>query len=98
MTTDKQIKTLQSLDRRKIRYRLFRIREGHLGPFDEGLKNFIEKQFTHGETWQNFTFYWDVSPTNPLKVIRQYDWVSEGGSIDIATLILEPPGFTKQEI
>jgi len=87
--------------RRKIRYRIFRIREGK-EQYDKGLKAWFELQFTEDMNWGNFTFDWDVSPSDPLKVITPMEWVSSGG--DLVTLPgskvrnCDPPAFTRQEI
>jgi len=85
--------------RRKIRYRLFRIRDG--GPLavehDLGLKAWIELQFKPSMNWKGFTFSWDVSPSEPLKVITPFQWLSDGGEIDEDTGLLIPSGFTNQE-
>lgn len=85
--------------RRRIRYRLFRIRDGGNVAFehDKGLKAWIELQFRPGMFWNTFTFEWDVSPSAPLKVISQFEWFSEGGEVDRETGLLKPTGFTKQE-
>ena len=84
--------------RRKIRYRLFRIREGKK-EFDKGLKKWMELQFSEGMTWANFTFIWDVSSTDPLKVISPFEW--DGQMImDPSTKkkMCDPSAFTNQEM
>lgn len=64
---------LTTVPRRTIRYRLFRIREGFLED-DPKLKDLIEKQFSPGMTWKNFTLDWDVHPFNALQVINEDEW------------------------
>jgi hypothetical protein len=89
-----------SVLRKHVRYRLFRIREGK-EEYDGGLKKFIENQFQPGMNWKNFTFEWDVSPNEPLKVITPFDWIKEGGRIvqlDSRNQICQPTAFTKQEM
>lgn len=85
--------------RRGIRYRLFRIRDGGdiAKEHDKGLKSWIEFQFKPGMIWDEFTFTWDVSPSEPLKVISPFEWLAEGGGIDPETGLCVPSGFTKQE-
>lgn len=84
--------------RKQIRYRLFRIRENK-PEYDLGLKKWIELQFTQGMTWENFTFMWDVSATDPLKVVEQMEW--DGQIVfDKAAgkKFCDPPAFTHQGI
>jgi hypothetical protein len=89
------------VERRQIRYRLFRIREGGrvADAHDKGLKAFIAKQFQPGMTWDNFTFEWDIAPNDPLKVIPRtitnYEWLDMGGAFDGADKKV-PPAFTRQ--
>lgn len=84
--------------RRGIRYRLFRIRDGGAiaEEHDKGLKAWIELQFKPGMVWEGFTFTWDVSPSEPLKVITPFEWQSSGGKIDPETNLCVPSGFTNQ--
>ena len=86
--------------RRGIRYRLFRIRDGGeiAKEHDWGLKSWIEMQFKPGMVWRDFTFTWDVSPSEPLKVITPFEWLAEGGKIDQETNLCVPSGFTNQEM
>ena len=82
--------------RREIRYRLFRIREGK-SEYDKGLKKWIELQFREGMTWANFTFIWDVSAIEPLKLIEAMEW--DGRMVfDVGSKkkICDPPAFTNQ--
>ena len=83
------------IPRRLVRYRLFRIREGNDEVIDD-LKQHIEEQFQIGMNWNNFTFVWDVSPNDPLKVIRDDQWRDEGGRHDPITGKKYPPAFTHQ--
>ena len=85
----------QSTNRRNIRYRLFRIREDN-DPVNDDLKSYIESQFEFGMTWKTFTFTWDVSPQDPLKVITEDMWDDERGGYDPVTGVKSPPGFTHQ--
>jgi hypothetical protein len=93
--------------RRVIRNRIFRIRAGN-DEYDKGLKSFLQKQLTPDMSFDTFTFTWDVSPREPLKVISPYEWISEGGTFEIVNVqgddgiirqqkICDPTAFTKQE-
>lgn len=81
------------LQRRQIRYSLFRIRSGNLEDREE-LKTYIESQFSQDMNWQNFTFDWDVGVTNPLKVITKLQWFENGGKFGVFGF--DPPAFTGQ--
>ena len=81
--------------RKNIRYRIFRIREGN-DPVQDDLKMFIESQFQFGMSWKTFSYVWDVSPTDPLKVITEDQWDEEGGGYDVMTGIKSPSAFTHQ--
>jgi hypothetical protein len=94
------------LMRRNIRYRLFRIRDGRT-EFDNGLRKLVESQLEGRDSIKDFTFTWDVSPSDPLKVINMFEWESEGGKFDrIMELcddgisrekrVCRPPAFTRQ--
>lgn len=91
----------KSILRRDIRYHLFRIRDGiDLSKYDEykdyiDLKQIIESQFSPNMDWENFTFEWDVSSIDPLKVITSFEW---DGKIDKFLNKCDPPAFTKQTI
>lgn len=89
-------KNLPTVSRRQIRYRLFMIRQGK-DTITDDLKSHIESQFQIGMSWKNFTFLWDVSPNDPLKVIREDQWKDEGGSYDGITGKKYPSAFTHQE-
>lgn len=94
--------------RRHIRNRLFHLRKGENEPeYDSGLRKWMELQFRPGMTWENFTFEWDVSPTEPLKVISIHEWVAAGGLLeqykersekgyDVMQTRCTPTAFTKQ--
>ena len=56
-------------ERRKVRYRLMRIRNQN-DDTDDGLKERIEAQFGKGMAWEGFTETWDVGQKNPYKVVR----------------------------
>lgn len=92
-----------TIQRRQLRYRLFRIREGK-EEFDNGLKSFIEKQFRPGMSWKNFTFEWDIAPKEPMKVISPFEWQQHGGHVRAALdpttgrPICDPSAFTHQEL
>jgi hypothetical protein len=87
--------------RRKIRYRLFRIRDGQK-EYDNGLKAWIEMQFSEDMSWGNFTFEWDVAAAEPLKVITAMEWLTTGGTLvfepGTKTKACDPAAFTKQEM
>lgn len=101
-------KSLRHL-RRRIRYRLFRIREGtRAEEFDLGLKKTIEMQFSPDMSWKTFTFNWDVAPFDPLVVITPFEWESRGGKFEMQMVmckdgvvrpekVCDPSAFTKQE-
>lgn len=84
--------------RKQIRYRMFRIRENK-SEYDLGLKKWMELQFTSGMNWENFTFTWDVSANDPLKVVEQLEW---DGQIVFDKMagkkFCDPPAFTHQGI
>jgi len=87
--------------RRGLRYKLFRIREGKWkdDPELEGLKELYEAQFQEGWTMNDFTFEWDVSSIDPLKVITYFEW--DGDVIEISAgtgKFCDPAAFTKQEM
>ncbi len=84
-----------NLSRRKIRYRIFRIRENKDEIKDDDFKAFIQSQFKKGHNWNNFTFDWDVGVNDPLKVISRDMWFDEGGAIDKDGNLI-PAGFTGQ--
>jgi hypothetical protein len=93
---------LPVLERRRVRYIMFRIREGVENEMDRDLRvhaaairqHFDQELEEAGFVWRNFTFEWDVSATNPYKVIKRdlRVWVEEGGSF-----IGRPPGMTRED-
>ena len=110
---DAQIKEVQLRNktrafRRKLRYKLFRIREGKWQDNSElqALKSWYELQFRQGWSFRDFTFEWDISAIDPLKVISPYEW--DGDLIKQTERIVEgtniigkfcdPTAFTKQEM
>jgi len=93
--------------RRRIRNRLFRIRQGRK-EFDNGLKKMIESQFEPDMNWKTYTFNWDVAPIDPLKIISPFEWESNGGTFEDVMVqgddgvirkqrICSPTAFTHQE-
>lgn len=84
--------------RKQIRYRIFRIRENKT-EYDMGLKKWFELQFAVGMTWENFSYTWDVSAKDPLKVIDAIEWDGQV-ILDKATgkRFCDPPAFTNQGI
>ena len=84
----------RNLARRHIRYRLFRIRRGD-DEVQDDLKEYIQRQFVGEMSWSTFTFNWDVSPGDPLKVIKEDQWADEGGGHDV-TGAYNPTAFTRQ--
>jgi hypothetical protein len=93
-------------ERRHIRNKLFHIQTGTEDV--PGLQKWMELQFKPGWAWKDFTFEWDVSPREPLKVVSIHEWVAEGGVLEYYTERLEngipsqrtrctPTAFTRQE-
>lgn len=86
--------------RRKIRYKIFRIREGKWQTDRElaALKAWfdIQNKDIRSYTWDNFTFTWDVSFLEPLKVISPMEW---DGRIEKTAhgTFCDPAAFTEQE-
>ena len=96
-----------SILRRQIRYRIFRIRDGR-DEFDNGLRKLFEAQLEGRTTFDQFTFAWDVSPTDPLKMVSPFEWESSGGTFEEIMELCEdgiqrprrlckPTAFTHQE-
>lgn len=88
-------------ERRKLRYKLFRIREGKWKDDPElfALKNWYEKQLEDGWSLNDFTFKWDIACGDPLKVITPFEW--DGSVIEITGgdgKFCDPSAFTKQDI
>ena len=115
--TDAQINTVQLRNatravRRKLRYKIFRIRDcvaANTLQEDKGLlslASWYEKQFRSGWHFRNFTFDWDISAIDPLKIISPFEW---DGEVQDQTLRVEdgthvrgkfcdPTAFTNQEM
>jgi len=85
----------KKIQRRHIRNHLFRIRNNDK-EMDLELKEIIEKQFSTGSNWGNFTFEWDVGVNDPFKVIAPKDWVKSGGAFDDLGRRI-PTAFTQQK-
>lgn len=90
--------------RRQLRYKLFRLREGKWQSDAElaALKSWYDSQFQSGWTWKDFTFKWDLSAIDPLKIVTPIEWdgdvVAEktaGGSLG---KFCDPAAFTHQEM
>jgi len=87
--------------RRKLRYKMFRIREGKWQQDSElkDIKEWIETQFENGWTFSGengFTFAWDLSVKNPLKIISPFEWDGTVQKDQIGTQRLDPSAFTRQ--
>jgi hypothetical protein len=85
-----------------IRYHVFLYRNTGIEHIP-GLVGHFEKQFRKGWDWDNFSFVWDISPTNPMKAIPEREWLMEGGAaIDsregelFTAAHYHPNGFTGQ--
>jgi len=88
--------------RRVIRHRIFRIRDNNRlsYKYDNGLKAWIQLQLKeNGLSFNDFTFDWDVSALEPLKIVQPMEWDGD--------LVLDPhtkkkhcdpSAFTKQEM
>lgn len=92
--------------RRRIRQYLFKIRRHILMdiPIDEksvssGIKEWIENQLDKNrqQSWETFTFTWDIAANDPFTVIQKEEWGKYGGSYDEHGF-RTPPAFTEQEI
>lgn len=90
--------------RRKLRYKIFRLREGKWQTDKElaALKAWYELQFQEdGDgirwTFADFTFKWDISAVDPLKVITPFEWDGTvlGG---VGGKMCDPSAFTKQDM
>lgn len=91
-TYKKKEAPLPALARRRVRYILFRLKRGAEDTLDKDLRmhaDAIKEHFDRelkeqGRVWAGFTFNWDVSPTDPYKIIAEdvWVWVTEGGSFD----------------
>lgn len=85
--------------RRKLRYKIFRLREGKWQTDKElaALKAWYELQFQEGWTFVDFTFLWDVSAVDPLKVVTPFEWDGEVLS-GVGGKTCDPSAFTKQDM
>jgi hypothetical protein len=98
---EKKPLVLPNLDRRMVRYILFRIKDGAEDGMDRDRREHAEVIKKHfdavleekGYAWSRFTFDWDVSPVDPYRVINRdlRLWVDEGGSF-----IGRPPGMSRE--
>lgn len=64
----------KSLDRHRVRYILYSLKNGRTDM--DGLKEVQEikehlSTQEHFQGWEQFSITWDVSPENPLKVIKR---------------------------
>ena len=74
---------IRELDRRKLRYRLFRIQNGIPVDLEDGLQGYFEGQ-RHFDGWHNFNKTWDVGAESnwpnghflaiPLKKSYEESW------------------------
>ncbi len=91
---------LPDLQRRKVRYIMFRIVRDQVDTLDRDDRQHVEVIKKHfdaelekeGYVWRGFTFKWDVSPVNPYKIVERdlRVWVKEGGSFEG-----RPPGMSR---
>lgn len=85
--------------RRKIRYKIFRLREGKWETDKElaALKSWFEKQFQAEWNFADFTFLWDISAIDPLKVVTPFEW--DGDVVPgVGGKMCDPSAFTKQKM
>lgn len=82
------------------------------GMLDDALKDFIMRQFRalpntldragrqERMGWHNFTFEWDISAHEPLRVITKYEWdgrvISPDWDPTDSKTLFDPPAFTNQ--
>ncbi|MCK5547828.1 MAG: hypothetical protein KAI64_02355 [Thermoplasmata archaeon] len=98
--TPKKIVLPKNLRRRDVRYIMFRIKRDVVDTMDRDLRihagaikaHFDKEMEKEGLLWGGFTFSWDVSPSDPYKIIKKdlRVWVAEGGSF-----LGRPPGMDK---
>jgi hypothetical protein len=91
--------------RGRLRYKLFRIREGKWEVDTElrALKAWFDLQLParDGWTWKSFTFAWDVSVNDPLRAISPFEWDGSLLTEDFGGKKLtqcDPAAFTRQDI
>ena len=80
------------IERRRLRYILFRAKAGTMDGMDRdlrelapALKEFFESELGRkGLTWAGFTFTWDVAPNDTFNIIgpSMTDWVDRGGEFE----------------
>jgi hypothetical protein len=85
-----------------VRYIMFRIKRDVVETMDRDLRecapvikaHFDKVMVEAGVNWGGFTFSWDVSPTDPFKIIKSdlRLWVQEGGSF-----LGRPPGMSREQ-
>jgi len=92
--------------RRNIRQQLFRIRRDVVMgiPVDDNIENSglrewvgMQLEANRQQSWETFTFTWDVAPNDPFTVIQKEQWAKSGGSFDEHGF-RTPPGFTEQDL
>lgn len=90
--------------RRQLRYKLFRLREGkwQSDPELAALKAWYDSQFQSGWTWRDFTFKWDLSAVEPLKIVTPIEWdgdvVAERTGAGSLGKFCDPAAFTHQDM
>ena len=107
---DVQLRKKTRAIRRKLRYTLFRVREGKWKDDPElfAIKSWYEKQFRENWNFNVFTFDWDLSAKNPLKIISPFEWDGDllqqierfinYGNTRVDGKYCDPTAFTKQEM
>lgn len=89
--------------RRQLRYKIFRLREGKWQNDAElaAMKQWYELQFQGGWHWRDFTFKWDISAIDPLRVVTPIEWdgdvVAEKTGSSVGKFC-DPAAFTNQEM
>jgi hypothetical protein len=93
---------LPQLNRRFVRYILFRIKRDAVNTMDRDLRKhadairdyFQNELQRHGYTWSGFTFTWDVAANDPYHIIPKdlRVWVANGGSY-----LGRPPGMSRED-
>lgn len=89
--------------RRQLRYKLFRLREGKWQNDAElaAIKEWYELQFHGGWHWRDFTFKWDLSAADPLRIVTPIEWdgdvVAEKTGSSVGKFC-DPSAFTNQEM
>lgn len=101
--TKKSKPVLPKLRRRDVRYLLFRIKRGTVHTVDFDLRQHAEtvekvvldQLEKKGLVLRDFTFAWDISPTNPFRLIGKTieEWLVEGGSFEEVPDGVDPRSF-----